>query len=316
MTKEIVSPHLDWNLLRSFVTIARARSITDAAQRLNLTQPAVSVSLKRLEEQVGRRLIERSPTSFALTDAGLALLAEAEEINAAVSRLPMRLDQSDVELQGEAVIVLASHVICREFDAALATFHRRHPKVRLTLSVVASREALAMVASRRAQLAVCLVSERSPQLDLTFLFQEHFALYCGPAHPLFGRTDLTLADLEGEASVGFVTERTDRALMEVAALRLRAKLSGDVVGTSHNLEEVRRMIVAGLGVGPLPVHVAEPDCEAGRLWRLPPYEDIPRADIYVATLAEHARSPIEQELWRAFTEQAHLRPPEERVYGS
>jgi len=311
-----VSRHLDWNLLRSFVTIAQARSITDAAQRLNLTQPAVSVSLKRLEEQVGRRLIERSATMFELTEAGRALLAEAEGITAAVARLPSSLERAETELSGEASIVLASHVICDEFDAALAAFHRRHPQVRLTLSVVASREALAMVAARRAELAVCLVSERNPALDHTFLFQEHFALYCGPTHPFFGRPDLRLSDLAGQNSVGFLTEQTDRALLEVASLRLRAGLSADVVGTSHNLEEVRRMIVAGFGIGPLPVHVAEPDCAAGRLWRLPPHDDTPRADIYAVTQQEAARSRIGEALWRAFSEQAQKRPPEERVYGA
>lgn len=307
--------HLDWNLLRSFVTIAQSRSITDAAQRLCLTQPAVSGSLKRLEEQVGHRLIERSSTQFELTEAGRTLLSEAMEITAAVARLPASLGQAQKVLTGEATIVLASHVDGVEFDAALAAFHRRHPQVRLTLQVEASREGLAMVAARRAQIGVCVIGERNPQLEYTLLFQEHFGFYCGPSHPLFGRRNLSMADLAGYDSVGFLTERSDRALHELASLRLRAGLNPEVVGSSHNAEEVRRMIIAGFGIGPMPIHVAERDCWAGQLWRLPPYADTPRAGIYFVTQPSGMRTPIEEELHRAFCDQVAARPPEERVYG-
>ncbi|MGO4854611.1 LysR family transcriptional regulator [Phaeovulum sp. W22_SRMD_FR3] len=307
--------HLDWNLLRSFVTIAQSQSITDAAQRLCLTQPAVSGSLKRLEEQVGYRLIERSSTMFELTDAGRTLLAEAIDITAAVSRLPASLEEAEKVLTGAATIVLASHVESPEFDAALALFHRRHPQVRLTLQVEASREALAMVAARRANMAVCVVGECNLQLEYTLLFQEHFGLYCGPSHPLFGIEGLSIADLAGHESIGYLAERSNRALHELSALRLRCGMQTELVGQSHNLEEVRRMVIAGFGIGPLPIHVAERDCAAGRLWRLPPYEGTPQAGVYFVTLPAALRSRIEDELHRAFAEQVALSPPEARIYG-
>lgn len=313
--RDVGFSHLDWNLLRTFVTIAQSNSITDAAQRLHLTQPAVSVSLKRLEEQVGHRLIERSSTMFELTSAGRSLLAEALEITAAVSRLPASLGAAEKVLTGEATIVMASHITCDEFDAGLEAFHRRHPQVRLTLQVEASREALAMVAARKAEMAICLIGERNPQLEYNFLFQEHFGLYCGPTHPFYGRSDLTMADLAGQDSVGYLTERSDQAMRELAALRLRTGLNPVVVGTSHNLEEVKRMVIAGFGIGPLPVHCVEADVLAGRLWRLPPFESTPRAEIYFVTHPPSLRSRIENELHRAFAEQADKRPPEARVYG-
>ncbi|WP_339115243.1 LysR family transcriptional regulator [Thioclava sp. GXIMD2076] len=314
--KDIGFSHLDWNLLRSFVTIAQSSSITDAAQRLCLTQPAVSGSLKRLEEQVGYRLIERSSTMFELTEAGRALLGEALEITATVSRLPASLGEAEKVLSGDATIVLASHVESPDFDAALATFHQRHPQVRLTLQVEASREGLAMVAAKRADMGVCVVGDsNNMQLDYTLLFQEHFGLYCGPTHPLFGREGLSVSDLEGFSSVGYLAESSNRALHELTALRQRCGLNLDLVGRSHNLEEIKRMVIAGFGIGPLPVHVVERDCAAGRLWRLPPYESTPQAGVYFVTQPAPLRSRIAEELHRIFTEQVETRPPEDRVYG-
>jgi DNA-binding MarR family transcriptional regulator len=61
---------LDWNLLRTFVVLVEAQGITRAAERLGLQQPTVSNALRRLEETLGRRLIDRSPGTFELTEAG------------------------------------------------------------------------------------------------------------------------------------------------------------------------------------------------------------------------------------------------------
>jgi DNA-binding transcriptional LysR family regulator len=176
---------------------------------------------------------------------------------------------------------MASHVICPILDQSLADFHSAHPKATLTLDVTASREAIAAVQSRRASLAVCLVKDRSPRLEYRRLYREFFGLFCGPPHPLFGREGLTYDDLEGQASVSFVTDQMNDALRPVALMRAAAGLDDRIVGASAHLEEVRRMILAGLGVGPLPLHVVREDVAAGRLWRLPPYDDPPPVDVHV-----------------------------------
>lgn len=310
-----VSRHLDWNLLRSFTVIAQSRSITEAARRLNLTQPTVSVSLRRLEEQVGRRLIERSATHFALTEAGRALLAEAIEIQGSVERLQVRLDAAEGEIRGEAMIALASHIVFEAFDEALGAFSAAHPAASLHLDVVSSRIALEMVAARRAAMAICLVSRRDPLLDYTFFFRQHHGLFCGPRHRLFGRGDLTLEDLRDEVSVGSLADRTDASMIEIAGMRFRAGLRPEVAGRSRNLEEVRRMILAGVGIGPLPLHVAAADCAAGRLWRLPPFDNPPATEVSLVTAPEQVLSPLERALKQAFVDALAKYPPEARVLG-
>ena len=82
---ERLARDLDWNLLRVFLALAEAGSVTGAASLLGLKQPSVSQALKRLEDRVGTRLAERSP--FALTPAGERLMHEAVEVRAAILRL-------------------------------------------------------------------------------------------------------------------------------------------------------------------------------------------------------------------------------------
>lgn len=282
----------DWNLLHTFLVIIEEGSITGAAKRLLLRQPSVSNALKRLEAQIGRQLIDRDRGRFEPTQYGAALYRECREICGTIGRLRQTLDGSESELGGALRIHMASHVVFPPLDAALADFHRCHPRVTLDIDIATSSDVTDSVLAKTATLGICLVNERLAQLDYRLLFREHFGFFCGPNHALFGRRELTLDDLRGESFVSFKTDQLTDALRPVAILRAQLQLYGDVIGTSSNLEEVRRMIVAGLGIGPLPIHVVERDVAAGLLWRLPPWQQPPAIDIFLVTnpRARHSRA--------------------------
>ena len=273
----------DWNLLHTFMVIVQEGSITRAAHRLLLRQPTVSNALKRLEDQLGRRLIDRGPGHFETTEHGAVLYRECQEICGTIGRLHQVMADGESELTGELRIHMASHVVFPPLDDALAEFHAQHPRVTFDIEVATSAAVIDAVRAKEATLGICLVSQPDPQLEHRILFREHFGFFCGPRHPLFGRSGLGIEDLRGETFVSFKTDRLTDALRPVAVLRAQLQMYGQVVGTSSNLEEVRRMIVAGLGIGPLPIHVVERDVQAGILWQLPPYADPPAIDIYRVT---------------------------------
>lgn len=305
---------LDWNLLRTFVVIAEVKGITRAAERLNLKQPSVSNALRRLEERVGRRLVERDATRFELTEVGRLLYEQGIEVFGTISQLPMLVRGVSDDVTGHVNIAVASHVVSPLFDRALAAFHRNHPRASLTISVAASTEVTKQVRERRASFGICLVSQRDPMLDYTMVYREFFGFFCGPDHRLFGRDRLTLAALEGESSVSFQTDHISDALRPVALLRSEAKLDADVVGVSSSLEEVRRMIVAGLGIGPLPLHVARRDVADGLLWRLPPYDAPPEIDIFLLVNPEKTLNRAEAALISGLQALIAETPLAERIY--
>ena len=306
---------LDWNLLRTLIAVVEEKGITRGAERLRLKQPTVSNALRRLEERLGRRLIDRGPGRFQLTEAGQVLYREAVDIHGAIHRLGIALRDVGEEVSGHVGIYMASHVVCPLFDEGLAAFHAAHPRATLSIDVSASRQAVDAVLARRASFAVCLVHEKNPRLEYRRLFREFFGLFCGPAHPLYGREGLTRADLEGHSSVSFVTDRMSDALRAVAIMRAEARLDERVVATSSHLEEVRRMIVAGLGIGPLPLHVAARDVEAGLLWRLPPYEAPPAVDVYVVWRPGTTRNRAEEAMLEALLTRIDALPIEARTYS-
>jgi len=311
---ERLARDLDWNLLRTFIVLAQAGSVTRAADRLRLKQPTVSRALKRLEDRLGRKLIHRKPGQFELTEAGALLFREAVEIQGSILRLGILMRDVTDEIRGHVEIAMASHVVSPVFDDTLREFHERHPAASLTINISASKQALEAVTSRQASLAVCLVGERNSKLEYARIYREFFGLFCGPSHALYGREGLTKADLAGQTTVSFVTDRLEDALRPVTLMRAEADLEDRVVGNSAHLEEVRRMIIAGLGVGPLPVHVVKRDIREGLLWQLPPYDTLPQIDVHVVWNPKAKTNRAEKAFLEMLLEKIRETPIEERTY--
>jgi len=306
--------NLDWNLLRTFVVIVEEGGITAAATRLLRRQPTVSVALGRLEVQIGSRLIERGGGAFRLTAAGRELYRECTEIYGSVARLADLTQSASKDLTGHVDILLASHVVTPILDQTLIDFHRAHPAVSFEVRVETSRNVLRGVLEKTAPFGICLLNRRLAKLEYQRIYREHFGFFCGPPHPLYGRRDLDISDLRGCAGVSFETDSMDDALRPVAAFRRDNDLDHNIVGRSTHLEEVRRLICCGLGIGPLPVHVVRQDLETGMLWRLPPYRDPPAVDIYVVTNPASRLSRTEAAFLAALKEQIATKTLADRTY--
>ena len=273
--------NLDWNLLYAFMAIVQEEGVTRAAERLHVTQPAVSLALKRLEETVGVRLIDRGSGKLKMTPAGEALYPEACRLYAAISRLPVIFKQAPQAVSGKITISIISQVISNDFDKALSTFLRNHPRVELSISIKAVMEIIRELELGKVTLGIC--GGVIPKiLTKKWLMREAFGLFCGKSHSLFGKSNLALENLRGEPFVTFTADILGGEHMsDVTALRAKASIGQYVRGRSCNVSEVRRMIEIGLGIGFLPLHLAEPYVKSGVLWRLPPYDEAPSDDIYL-----------------------------------
>jgi DNA-binding transcriptional LysR family regulator len=274
---------LDWNLLRTFMVVVEQRGISRAAAFLGLKQPTISAALKRMEQATGQQLIVRKPNEFRVTRAGQVLYSECSAIFGSISQLPSLLEVGAEDLRGHISAAIASHVIADHFDDILHDFATQHPKVTFSFSVAESEEIKARVAQNRTSFGICLLREIPAGLKAEILYREYFGLFCGPRHRLFHREEVTLDELEDEPSVTFQTETEGGPLEPVARLRARARIATSWRGLSSNLHELRRMILANVGIGALPLHVAERDVDLGRLRQLPPYDNLPLVNIYLLT---------------------------------
>ncbi|TRD15985.1 LysR family transcriptional regulator [Palleronia caenipelagi] len=308
--------NLDWNLLRTFMVVVEKRGISKAADVLGLKQPTVSAALKRLEATVGKTLIIRKPNEFSVTRAGQVLYTQSATIFGAVSQLPELMDVAGDTLRGHIAISTTSHVMSDHFDAFLNRFAATHPKITYGFQVLESHDVETMIAQNRASLGICLLSRIPDRLTAEVLYKEYFGLYCGPRHRLFNTDHIGTEDLADEPFVAFQTEAEGGPLEAISHLRARMGMSSNWRGVSSNLTEIRRMIMAGIGIGALPVHVAARDVAAGSLHQLPPLDGLPEVSIYIITNPDRRLSEAEHSFLHELRQSLAETNLSERTYGT
>ncbi|MGF7242787.1 LysR family transcriptional regulator [Pseudomonas sp. LA5] len=298
--RRFLNDRLDWNLLRTYLVIVQEGSVSRAAARLHLTQPAVSQALKRLEEQLDRGLIIRRGPRFALTEAGEEVARIASDLYGNVSRLGAALERSTETVVGKVRMLTISRIQSRCYDDFLADFHRRFPRVELEIDVMRSSDIISSLLQKTATLGLALCRIPQPKLEQRVLLQQRYAFFCGRRHPLFGRSDLSLADLQGENFVSFTSDQIGGSLSPLTIFRDQQGFTGRIVASSPSLEEIRRLVGAGYGIGCLPQHVVADDVAAGQLWRLPPGEGVADVDVHLLWHREQRMTQAETALLEGF----------------
>ncbi len=312
---ERLARELDWNLLRTFMFIVQEGSLTSAANRLRLRQPTISQALQRLEARTGTKLIERSPSSFRVTPAGETLYQECVEVFGTITRAVQTAQTTRDHLTGQVSIATTSRIESPFYDRVLSDFHEQNPNVTFEINVMSSANVQRSVLEKNAAVGFCLAHEIHPRLNHEIMYRSFFSFFCGPTHPLFGQADLKLSDLREYPSVSFKTDQLWDALRPVALLRAQQALDKKVIGFTSNLDEALRMIIAGLGFGPLPVHFASQYVAQGKLWRLPPYTNEPVIDFFMVHHSNARLNPAELAFLEMLKARISSTPLSKRTYS-
>ena len=266
----------------TFLVLAEENSVTEAANRLHRTQPSISNALKRLESLIGHRLIERRRGVFNLTNQGRLFREQALQALPFIEGIG-DLVASERGLSGEISFHVASHFECSVLDATLKKFSDAHPKVTFYIETVPSDKIVSSLEKGKIKIGFCVLSTLPPILECHKVGQSEMGFYCGRSHPLFGRKDITLSDLEEYNYISFESDLLNAGLNEIALIGIGKRFRMRRVAVSPNDEEILRLIETGLGFGPLFPHMAQPYVALGRLWRLPPYKNLPKITNYLVT---------------------------------
>jgi LysR family transcriptional regulator, transcription activator of glutamate synthase operon len=243
--------------LRSLVALAEERHFTRAAAREHIAQPALSQQIRRLEDEVGIGLVERTTRSVRLTEAGEALVARARRVLIEVDAARAEL-QALNGLQTGHVTVGAMHTMGPiDVSLPLALFHERFPGVELTVREQSSEELADMLRDDELDIAFLSVTERleGHGLGLHQLVSEEVVLVVAPGHRLAGRRRVRMAELAGEE---FISYREGSRLRELLLAGGRAAgFEPRVTLESNESERIRRLVGRGLGIAILPRSDAE-----------------------------------------------------------
>jgi LysR family transcriptional regulator, transcription activator of glutamate synthase operon len=243
--------------LRYLVAVAEELSFTRAAEREHVAQPALSQQIKRLEEEVGLALVERTTRSVALTSAGEVLVARARRMLGELEAATAELEALSGVYTGHVYVGVLHTMGPVDVSLVLALFRERHPGVELTVREQSSEELAEMLRDDELDLAFLSVTESVERkgLGLHQLVSEELVLIVSKSHDLAGRRRIQMAELAGEEFISYREGARLRELLESAGRS--AGFAPRVTLESNESGRIRRLVARGLGVAILPRSDAE-----------------------------------------------------------
>ena len=243
---------MDLRQLRYLVALDEERHFTRAAARAHVAQPALSQQIRRLEEEVGLPLVERTTRRVALTNAGESLVARARRVLAEIEGAEAELAALRGVQTGHVTVGVIHTMGPVDVSLALASFHQGHPAVELTVREHASEELAEMLRVDELDLAFLSVTERieSHGLGLRQLVSEELVVILPADHRLGRRRRLRMAELAGEEFISYRPGARLRELLigagEHAGFEPRIKFESNESG------RIRTMVARGMGVAIVP----------------------------------------------------------------
>ena len=243
---------MDLRQLRYLVALAEELNFTRAAAAEHNAQPALSQQIRRLEDEAGVALVERTTRKVALTEAGELLVVRARRI---LSELEAARDELQA-LRGVDVghvTIGAIHTMGPiDLSLALAAFHEHHPGVTLTVREQHSEECAEQLRVDELDLAFLSVTERVESHELAFhqLVSEELMLLLPREHALAGRDEVRMTELAHEHFISFRQGARLRELLFSAGRD--AHFEPRVTLESNEAARIRTLVARGLGVAILP----------------------------------------------------------------
>ncbi|PWW07287.1 DNA-binding transcriptional LysR family regulator [Paenibacillus cellulosilyticus] len=248
---------MEWQQIQYFQTLARLEHVTRAAERLSLSQPALSRSIARLEEELGVPLFDRQGRTLKLNRYGHLFLNRAD-------RILSELDTAKKELQdivhpehGEVAFGFLHTLSASVIPDFIGAFRDRSPGIRFDLKQNHSYSLLSHLYA--GELDLCVIAEPTdPRLPLEWipLWSEEIFAVLPTSHPLAGADSLSLKELENEPFIllkkGYAMRDTVDRLFQQSGIHPRVTFEGEEASTAAGF------VAAGLGVSLLPATGLDP----------------------------------------------------------
>ncbi|GGZ15934.1 LysR family transcriptional regulator [Streptomyces nitrosporeus] len=239
--------------LEHFVAVAGERHFTRAAERLAVSQSGLSASVRALEQELGTPLFSRTTRTVRLTEAGQALLVEAERTLAGARAARDAVDAVRGLLRGTLTLGVEQCVAGVSPARLLAAFRREHPHMEIRLRQEGTSSLLDGVAGGRLDLAfAATVSPPQWRGELIPLAREPMVVLCAPGHPLADRPRVEWTGLRGEAFIDFHPDWGPRRAADEAfgAAEVRRTVALEV----NDVHSLLELVQEGLGIAVVPHH--------------------------------------------------------------
>ena len=257
---------MDTRQLAAFCAVVERKSFSQAAERLGVTQPAVSLQIRSLEQRIGRQLLDRSGRRVEPTEAGLRLYASAQRLLALEESLLEELAADDEgALTGTLELGASTGPGGTVVPLLLCDFQQEHPDLRVRLTVSDTQTVVDRVADRELELGIVGAGRRHRGVVFEPFFRDEVVLACPPQHRFAGKT-ISLDQLKAEPLIVMQEGAGVRQVIEDELRKAGTRLRDLDVRLELGLQEsARSAVLEGHGVTFISRLAIEADLVAGRV---------------------------------------------------
>ena len=241
---------MDTRQLAAFCAVVERKSFSEAAERLGVTQPAVSQQIRSLEDRVGQQLLDRSGRRVEPTEAGNRLYRSAQRLLALERQLLEEVaGEAEGPLRGQLAMGASTGPGGTVVPVLLCEFAEAHPEVTVDLTISDTQTIVEQVARREIELGVVGATPRNRAVAYEPFFHDEVILVCPPDHPFAGKT-VSLDDLRGRRLIVMQEGAGVRQVIEDELREAGTRLRDLDVRLELGLQEsVKSAVEAGHGVG-------------------------------------------------------------------
>ena len=256
---------MELSQLEVFLSVARERRFSRAAEKLYRTQSAVSQTIRKLEDELGESLFDRSSREGVLTDAGQVLYEYAEKL------LNLRHDAHESlvelrELQKGKLIIAANELTALYLLPVLSEFRRLHPMIKITVQRALGSRIPDDVLRHNAEFGVLSYKPEEPRLHSVVAYLDELVLIVPPTHPLASAGEVSIRQLGTESFVAHTVSSPyrDKVLQTFKKYKTPLHMGLEL----PTLQAIKQFVALGSGVALMPEISVETEVMRGELVRV------------------------------------------------
>lgn len=242
--------NFDLNDLQAFRAVVELGSFRKAAEAVNISQPALSRRIDKLEEALGARLFERTTRSVTLTTVGRVFAPSAEQLLDDLDAALLGIRDVSSSRLGHVTIACVPSVAYYFLPSVIANYRSRYPRIRVKLLDASANEVLGAVISGEADFGVSFMGSQETEVEFKVLLQERFVAACRRDHPLARKKRVSWSELYEHEYVSVDKTSGNRLLLDQALTAVAPRVPS-VCETRH-VTTMLGLVEAGLGVAAVP----------------------------------------------------------------
>jgi LysR family hydrogen peroxide-inducible transcriptional activator len=273
--------------LRYAVAVARERNFRRAAERCFVSQPALSLAIQKLEDELGARIFERSKVEVSVTPIGEAIVAQAQRALEEIDRIKALATQGRDQLAGPlklgAIFTVGPYLL----PELIPVLHKRAPQMPLEVEENTTANLAELLRNGRVDAVVAALPFDVPGAEVQPLYDEPFAVVVPKSHRWAKRRRIEAADLSGEKVLLLSSGHCFSNQVVEACPQLQQHGSETMQGNS--LETIRNMVASGFGITVLPISALGPRYRSPLLQVIPFAAPAPSRRVVLAWRRSFAR---------------------------